>query len=131
MPQRSSYDSQAGFTLVEVMVAMVIVIVSLLGLLQSVNMVAETNLKNQLRDEAGQIGEKALNELMTADFDKTVFTNYSVHTGLRGVNKYFKVRGQRDAIGLTQSKNVWVRVSWTYKNTSSSLVTSSVKTNPL
>ena len=55
--KQKTSSSSSGFTLIEVMVAMVITLVGLLGLLQSVNLATEHNIKNALRDEAVQVGE--------------------------------------------------------------------------
>lgn len=128
----TSSRSDHGFTLVELLVAMVIVLVALLGLLQSVGIITETNLRNQMRDEAVQIGDKEMNSLMSiSDSSKLpyVFANMSVRSNLRGVNKKYRVsRATRDA--GTLSREIGVRVVWTYKNSSTSHTVSSIKTFP-
>jgi type IV pilus assembly protein PilV len=60
--------NNGGFTLVELMVAMLITLVGLVGLLQSVNIAMEHNLRNQLRDEAVAVGEKIMSFQMVRPY---------------------------------------------------------------
>jgi hypothetical protein len=120
------------------MVAMIITLVCLLGLLKSVGIITETNVRNQMRDEAVQVGEKALNNLMAtgndvADSSIPQFLNYSVQSNLRGVNKYYVITASRTTIagpaGSSNSKQVIVRVRWMYKNISTVHMISAIKSN--
>jgi type IV pilus assembly protein PilV len=127
-----SIRNNRGFTLVEVMAAVVILLVGLLGLLQSVNIITDMNLKNQLRDEATQVGDRVLNELMAAPYDALAFDNRStvVPSGLRGINKNYKVTGTRNLISSSNSRLVTVTVKWDYKGVPAQHVLSAVKTSP-
>jgi type IV pilus assembly protein PilV len=116
LPQNSR-----GFTLIEVVVAMLITLVGLMGLLQSVNIATEYNLKNELRDEAVMIGEEQLKTLMVMPFDAVKMHNFSasvkVPTRLRGADKKYIVTRSADVVG--DSAEITVRVGWSYKNISS------------
>ena len=126
-----SIRSSRGFTLIEVMVSVVILLVGLLGLLQAVNVITDTNLRNQMREEATLAGDRVLNELMAAPYDAPAFDNYStkVQTGLRGINKNYKVSGTRSLIGTSNSRLVRVTVTWDYKGAPLQHVLSAVKTS--
>src|SRR5512136_2934964 len=65
-----SHPNNGGFTLIELMAAMVITLVGLLGLLQAINVAMEHNLKNQLRDEAVLVAEQWMGNLKTRGFSQ-------------------------------------------------------------
>ena len=110
----------SGFTLIEVMVAIVIMMVGMLGLLQSINVAMEYNLRNHLRDEAVLVGEKYINELKGKAFATSTITFPLISTvsKIRGVNKKLMVETSStqladDATGTTNRLQVVVK--WTYK----------------
>lgn len=112
--------NSGGFTLVEVMIAIVIMIVGMLGLLQSINIAMEYNLKNHLRDEAVFVGEKYMNELKGKTFATATITYPLISTAsrIRGVNKKLMVETSStqladNAQGTTNQ--LMVVVKWTYK----------------
>jgi type IV pilus assembly protein PilV len=117
-----------GFTLIEVMMAMLILIVGMLGLLQSINLALETNLRNQLREEAVYVGERSMNELRGKGFDNissvdspALFTykTYSVASKIRGTSRKYGV--SRSTLTLAKdglqpvTKQLNILVTWTYK----------------
>ena len=57
-PKRDS-----GFTLIEVMVAIAILMISMLAVLHALGLSVEHNMKNLLMDEAVRISEQTMNEL--------------------------------------------------------------------
>ncbi|MFZ3207566.1 MAG: prepilin-type N-terminal cleavage/methylation domain-containing protein [Geobacteraceae bacterium] len=116
----TSNRNNSGFTLAEVMVAILIMMVGMLGLLESINVATEYNLKNHLRDEAVYVGEKYMNELRGKAFATSTVTYplISTATKIRGVNKKLMVETSStqladDAIGTTNQLQVLVK--WTYK----------------
>ncbi len=131
--------SDEGFTLVEVLVAMVITLVALMGLLQSVQIVNETNLRNQMRDEAVRLGGKQMNELMSAsygaDTPQDMFANYSVRSSLRGLTNKYYIHTERNRMNApaspgtppATSKIALVTVHWRFKTFSTTLLMSSIK----
>lgn len=109
-----------GFTLVEVMVAIVIMMVGMLGLLTSINVAMEFNLKNHLRDEAVSVGEKYMNLQRGKSFDllsSSYATRYEA-SKLRGSSKSYSVDMKTTDLSadtVTPSKQLEVVVRWTYK----------------
>lgn len=116
-----------GFTLVEVLVAMSILLIGLLGFLQGVNVAMEHNLKNLLRNEASTIAEQELSSIRSAVYSTLADTSYSAGTTLlygkvRGNTAPYKLRKEivtvTNATTGTSSKEIKVLLSWTYKNIS-------------
>jgi len=58
-----------GFTIVEMLVAMVIILVLLLSLVQAALLSIDSNMRNLLRDEGVRIAEQRMNELRSLPFD--------------------------------------------------------------
>lgn len=105
-----------GFTLIEVMVAIVIMMIGLLGLLQSINIATEYNLKNHLRDEGVYVGEKYLNELKGRGFDNisATYSLLSTASKIRGTGK--KLYVERSSTSLaSDTKQLNIVVKWTFK----------------
>lgn len=97
------------------MVAMVIMLVGLLGLLQSVNLATEVNLKNHLRDEATRVAETIMNDMRTRPFG-TVYNNFTtVPSKIRNSAKGYTVRRTATS-SRPDSEEYQVDVSWNYKN---------------
>ena len=116
--KQKTSSSSSGFTLIEVMVAMVITLVGLLGLLQSVNLATEHNIKNALRDEAVQVGEDYLSDLRGRPLANISGVRI-VPSRLRGNQKSFVVTQSTNVMSNSNARELIVRVSWSYKNVSS------------
>lgn len=120
MQAPTSYRINSGFTLIEVMVAIVIMMVGMLGLLQSINVAVEYNLKNHLRDEAVYVGEKYMNIQRGKTFDSlsaTYATRYEP-SKVRGSGKSYSIEMSASDLSTdpaTPSKQLKVLVKWTYK----------------
>jgi type IV pilus assembly protein PilV len=113
------------------MMAMLILIIAMLGLLQSINLALEVNLRNQLREEAVYVGERAINELRGKGFDNIsvstvtgqlyTYQTYSIASKIRGTNRKYHVTRSAMTIATLASKpetkQLNVLVTWTYKGT--------------
>lgn len=86
----------SGFTVIEVMVAILIMMVGMLGLLQSINVAYEYNLKNHMRDEAVYMGERYMNELKGKAFATSSITYPLISTAS-------KIRGGRSKLMIETS----------------------------
>jgi type IV pilus assembly protein PilV len=117
----TSSKNNSGFTLVEVMVAIGIMMVGVLGLLQVVNVAMEFNLKNHLRDEAVYLGERYMNELKGQGFDAIVDTYATISSAskVRGTGKKMYVDRLSQVMssdsGGPTSRQLVVTVRWKYK----------------
>lgn len=107
-----------GFTLVECLVAMVILMVGLLGLLQTMNFAMSKSMETACRNEALQLaGERMMNKRSKA-FDSISSTTsappgFSVQRVVRSVYKNYS--GQEVVSSITaNSKNITVNVFWNY-----------------
>jgi type IV pilus assembly protein PilV len=121
MRTTSKLDS-AGFSLLELMVSMVIILVALLGLLEAVGIATANNMKNQLRDEAVLIGEERMADLLRRPFaliSTPQFPTRLVTSRVRGTGKNYVVTRTATRQALTNSYEFVVNVGWSYKNMSS------------
>lgn len=128
MPQTASRKNSGGFTLVEVMVAILIMMVGMIGLLEMINVSLQHNLKNQLRDEAVQVGERYMAELRGTPFDAIAasYAAVTVPSKLRGATKSYSVERLSQVLAREDASNaassptslqLTVTVSWDYRNT--------------
>lgn len=118
-----------GFTLIEVMMAILILMVGMLGLLQAINLALEVNLRNQVREEAVYVGEKVMNEMRGTGFDNIsvatpatqsyTYATYQLPSRQRGVNRTYNVIRKSRVLSTVDAKHVTkeltVLVTWTYK----------------
>jgi len=112
--RKTSLCAESGFTLIEVMMAMLVLTVGLLGLLQSVSISYEHNLRNRLREEAVGLAEEQLNAMLSHGTLTPVTTARRV---IGGVDKQFVVTRRSEAAGGDSDK-LTVAVSWGFKNIS-------------
>ncbi len=112
-----STRNNRGFTLIEVMVAILIMMVGLIGLLQSINVAMEYNLKNQLRDEAVYTAERYFNELRGMPFDSIPVADliFTTPSKIRGGAWPLTVK-ESSTLTTHDTKLVLVVVTWMYKN---------------
>lgn len=110
-----------GFTLIEFLVAIVILLVGMLGLLQSVNIALEHNMLNQLRNEAVAVADEAMSRELAKPFDlvsTTGGTGMSERTVQRRVLTGFKNYSvTRSGVDMDNSKQVTIDVRWHHKRT--------------
>lgn len=127
MSQPTSIRNSSGFTLVEVMVAILIMMVGMIGLLEMINVSLQHNLKNQLRDEAVQVGERYMAELRGTPFDdiSLSYQTIQVPSKLRGSTREYSVarisqvlarQDPANAASSPTSLQLTVTVSWDYRN---------------
>jgi type IV pilus assembly protein PilV len=112
------YKEQSGFTLIEVMVSIIILMVGLLGMFQALNIAMDKNLENQLRQKGIAVAEQQLNSLKGRSFSNiTGNTSISVQVASGSVFKNISVKRQIDDLSTTDSKTkrVSIRVWWNYR----------------
>jgi len=116
-----------GFTLIEFLVAIVILMVGLLGLLQSINLALSTNMENLLRDEAIMLADDKMmgKRSMTFGSMSAKVVGKSEKRNIRGVFKDYSVRESVSLI-TASSKQVDIDVIWKVKQKRSTHSVSSV-----
>jgi type IV pilus assembly protein PilV len=113
----SAIKNDNGFTLIEFLIAVLILMVGLLGLLQTVNLAISTNKVNQLRNEAVIVADQEISRQVAKGFagiSTTTGTSVIRRPILTGFKNYSVLRSG-DA--FSNSKVVRIEVRWTYKNT--------------
>jgi type IV pilus assembly protein PilV len=110
-------QDKSGFTLVELLVAILIMMVGLLGLLQSVNIALEYNLKNQMRNEVVRVAQDSMNLMRSMPYDATFSPITTIPTSLRNINRTYTVKRKRETVSDNSIK-YYVDVVWAYKNIS-------------
>jgi type IV pilus assembly protein PilV len=113
-------NNNRGFTLVEVLVAMVIILVLFLGLVQAALLSIDSNLRNLLRDEAVRIAEQRINELRNIPFDSLVVGGPNCLTVSKDFRSLQKLYNVCDIIVTldpnTNTRSLQVVVGWNHKN---------------
>jgi type IV pilus assembly protein PilV len=112
-----------GFTLIEVLVATMILMIGMLGLFTSINLVIDNNLRNIVRDDVGKIAERKLGEIKNTPFAQltTSSRTQTVVNRTRAADKQYQVNvaitSVTDVTSLksTNSKRVEVTVTSNYK----------------
>jgi type IV pilus assembly protein PilV len=120
-------NNEDGFTLIEFLVALVILSVGLLGLLQTLNYSIDHNMNTQLRKEAIMLADermaseksKSFGSILTSTETQTIKVNVA-----NAEKDYSVVKSAVDVTGYT--KNVQVLVSWSYKGKAYSHIISSL-----
>jgi type IV pilus assembly protein PilV len=107
----------AGFTLVEMLMAMLVLTVGLIGLLQSVNVAYEHNARNRLRETALLVAEEQMNAFrrMTSSTGSSA-SRMTVSRVVAGVGKTFTVT--RESRPIQDTRRLKVTVGWSFKNLS-------------
>lgn len=115
-------SNNQGFTLIEFLVAIVILMVGLLGMLQSINMAMDKNLENMYRNEAVTVADDMMMRRQAMKFgDITSAHIFIVPRDIRGVLKNYSVRETirnlyNPIANATQSREITINVSWNKKN---------------
>jgi type IV pilus assembly protein PilV len=107
-----------GFTLIEVMVATLILTVGLLGMFQAINIAMDQGVENQLRQKGVEVSEQHMSDLKARPFSNiTGTTRLSVRTAIGSVFKNMSVESRAvDLAALnSQTKQISVRVWWRHR----------------
>ena len=123
-------DSEQGFTLIEFLVALVILNVGLLGLLQCINLAMDKNLENMFRTEAVMLADDRMMHKRTESYASLAITasnppKISLSRDTRGIFKNYSVQEIINQV-TPNSKEIIINVSWKKKNTNFSHSISSI-----
>ncbi len=105
-----------GLTLVEVMIALVIVLLVFLALMQTALVGIDSNTRNALRDEAVSIAEMKMNEARNILFDTLLAgtTIETVNRNFRSTSVPFTVTRTVSDLN-TDNKQINITVTWEWK----------------
>jgi len=118
------FSDKRGFTLIELMVAIVILSVGLLALLQSVNLAISHNLVTELRFEGTQVADEELAKELAKGSSTTGFAAISTNTrrytvqriiptSLNAFKSYSLVK--TGAFVTANSKQITIEAAWRVK----------------
>jgi len=121
--------SNNGFSLIELLVAMVIIGISIIGLMEMSAVVMNNNLKNEIRNTAIEILSNHVSDLSSKPYDNVpvgVLTKVETEA-IRNYKEQFTIV---DNITLLSSgyKNIASKISWNYRNKSYNYTTNTVVT---
>jgi len=114
---QNNAKQNTGFTLIEVMIAMFILMIGMLALLNTAAVIIENNLVNVLRDEAAYVAQSTISDIRNTPFNSiTSQAAVLVPRYFSGVEMNYSVTTTVTPVGTAgDSKNVQVSVTWTYK----------------
>lgn len=118
MAQPATNDN-AGMTLVEVLVSLVIVFVVFLGLSASGLVVLNENIKNEMRDEAVNVAEMEMQKVRNIPFATVSDNTHFVNRRIRNITVGYNVaRTVANPDGTTpaidpNNRRVTINVTWT------------------
>lgn len=111
-----------GFTLLEVLVSISILLFAMLGLFQSVNFALDRNLENQLRQQAVAAAERTISDQKKLKFANMTAANtltteqVTVGSVFRNMSIAHRVDSLAVDVANTNTKQISVRVWWRYRN---------------
>ena len=108
-----------GFTLVEVLVAILILFISMMAVLHALGLSVEHNMKNIIMDEAVRMSEQRLNELrnepITTLTSSTPSTQLTISRNFRNITIDYNVNWIVENLSA-DSRAIQVLVQWRWKN---------------
>lgn len=113
--------SDDGFSLIEFLVALVILMVGLLGLLQCVNLAYSTNLQNDLRNVAVVLADEEMSKELKKGYGNVIANNtlrsYTTSRPILSAMKNYSVslEGKQVSTGSSESRQINVLVAWRHK----------------
>jgi prepilin-type N-terminal cleavage/methylation domain-containing protein len=115
--ERVAMFNKKGVTLIEMMIALVILLVVSLALMQTAIIGMNVNLQNILRDEAVNIAEMRMNQLRSLPYDSILpGAEAPVTRTFRGFTEtYTPTRIVSTLLTSTNIKQVTISVSWDYR----------------
>lgn len=112
--------NKKGMTLIEVMFAIIILLISSLALMQTALLGISMNVQNVLRDEAVNVADMEMNFLRSQLYDNidTAATTTVASRNFRGFTVDYIITPTVQNINASsqQSKQISVKVEWSYRN---------------
>jgi prepilin-type N-terminal cleavage/methylation domain-containing protein len=119
MLPKNRINNNLGFTLLEVMVSIVILMVALLGTFQTINLALDKNVENSLRQKGMAVAEQQLNDIKARPFSNitgaSIKSSIRVATGSAFKNYSVERRVADLSASNSNTKQVSIRVWWLYR----------------
>ncbi|MGA2150642.1 MAG: prepilin-type N-terminal cleavage/methylation domain-containing protein [Geobacteraceae bacterium] len=122
--------SDNGFTLIEVVVSILILVVGMLGLLGTINVAIQHNMMNQLRNEATRVADAEMAREMGKGFNNVSTTPANFVRTRQFMLGSINFQVNRAGNTLANSKWVSYTVTWGYKKAQYNTTISSVISPP-
>ncbi len=106
--------SNRAFTLIEMLVAIVIIGISIMGLMEMSIVVMNNNLRNEIRNKAVETLSNHVNNLTTNSYDNITTGTITDIEKIRNFDEQFTISDNvtTDSSG---SKNIQSTINWTYR----------------
>lgn len=114
---RTVLQNNKGLTLVEVLIAMLVLLFASIAMMQTALVSIDANMINVLRDEAIRIAEEQMNETRNTNFDALVAgtTTVPVTRDLRKITAFSYTVKTTIADLNPDNKRIDITVTWTWK----------------
>ncbi|MBI5100251.1 MAG: prepilin-type N-terminal cleavage/methylation domain-containing protein [Nitrospirae bacterium] len=124
---RNKRLTQSGVTLVEVMIAMVIMLIVFMGLIQASLLSIENNLSNEIRDEATRIGSEYMAATRSTAWENVANLSWpTVTRNFRSRQQSYSVSRWTTIPGNTNIKQVEISVVYADRNAWSTIMFRSI-----
>lgn len=112
---RQAGMTEGGLTLIEMMIALVVLLLVSLAMMQTALVSIDANMTNALRDEAVGIAEMSMSEARNTPFDTLAAPSGTVTRNIRNITNFqYSLSGTVTSAG-TDAKQVDISVTWTWK----------------
>lgn len=122
-----------GFTLVEVMVALLVLFISMMASLYALEIAVAHNIDNTIMEEAVRIAEQKMNEFRGTAFTSLVdgTTQVNVTKTIRRISQTFTVKTTIQTFSADSSHAIQVVVSWdkggrTHRHSATSIISQGI-----
>lgn len=110
-----SSSNDSGFTLIEMMVAMVIITVGMLGLLATIDVSMQHTSQDQLRELAVSVGDEQMRNMQAVSFVSSAFTNTTTVSRMyRNGSVPYHVTRTSSTLGAN-SNELTILVEWKHR----------------
>ncbi len=113
--------SNKAFTLIEMLVAMIIIGISIMGLMEISVVVMNNNLKNEIRNKAVETLSNHVSSITGMGYDGIQDVNGKVscdNETIRNFKEQFTIVDNISTDSSAESKNITSTISWMYKGQS-------------
>jgi prepilin-type N-terminal cleavage/methylation domain-containing protein len=116
MAQRAMFNKK-GMTLIEIMIALVILLFASLALMKIAVLTISTNVQNVVRDEAVNAAETRMNDLRSVPFDniETAATATVISRNVRNFTVNYNIPTPAVTPINANCKQITISVAWSYR----------------